>query len=144
MPAHHSKGNSCVTVHAFSPWQGNKQDNIQYTIPCSLRSSQISTNPVSELLQDGDILACLEYSLLVLYSVQSSTMRPFYGIQRLYIKIYVEKRKGELLPGFEPGSREDPDKYIKIPDANLYTTRAMIRHSRPIFDLITQTPCSCS
>ena len=35
-----------------------------------------------------------------------------------------EKKKGELLPGFEPGSREDPDKYIKIPDANLYTTRA--------------------
>lgn len=54
---------------------------------------------------------------------------------------YIEgdkKQKGELLPGFEPGSREDPDKPIKIPDANLYTTRARIRHSRKIFDTVNQ------
>ena len=50
----------------------------------------------------------------------------------------VKKQKDELLPGFEPGSREDPDKPIKIPDANLYTTRARIRHSRKIFDPVKQ------
>ena len=49
-----------------------------------------------------------------------------------------KKQKDELLPGFEPGSREDSDKPIKIPDANLYTTRARIRHSRGIFDPVKQ------
>ena len=54
---------------------------------------------------------------------------------------YIDEAKikqGKLLPGFEPGSREDSDKPIKIPDANLYTTRARIRHSRQIFDIMKQ------